>query len=440
MHRGGIDDRGPLAASLQPHRVPRDVPATQGMADSGDVEAQSGGIEAAPKEDVGDPEPAEPPHPPLPGQPAAPNSSVCGAGSGRGARLLIHEEEERRRPSAPHKDVGEDAFRRRKFVSADAAKQQERCPLCREPGHTKERCRFYVPAENSQRARGVSSELSYTSSRATAQVMANTSLMGGRSARERRTRSKTSSKDVRRHVCYLCGQMGHWKLDCPQNPTASQHHLVGTPAAAAATESDKANLWARGQDDANAAGKEKRLADIRTDAAVFNKPLPTNVDITIPGIAKAWEWFQRVDVDGSGQLDQEEVKELAKQLGLKWTKKELSRVYERMTTVNGYYTAHSSSDDSTSSYNAPSNGKGASFQDFASWWARHTALQRRNMRRTVKELFDNQDKEKTGILTQAEVERLVRSVEADSSLPGMIEDEDEELTPQSAWDEMTKGT
>jgi hypothetical protein len=32
--------------------------------------------------------------------------------------------------------------------------------------------------------------------------------------------------------------------------------------------------------------------------------MPAGVNVTIPGIAIAWEWFQRLDTDDSGLLDQ----------------------------------------------------------------------------------------------------------------------------------------
>ena len=196
------------------------------------------------------------------------------------------------------------------------------CELCQQPGHRKEQCEFYVPT---------SSPKDPSPRRVRAHSM-------GRIRRGRHAMDKS------RHICYQCHQMGHWKQDCPENP---DRDVART--AAPASQSTSADS----------------LVGVRSDADRFNKPLPVNIDITIPGIAKAWEWFQRVDADESGRLDLDEVMELASQLGLKWTKRKMVRAYEDMTTDNGFYTSTKAVDGAAE--DTPSNGHGASFHDFAQW-------------------------------------------------------------------------
>ena len=54
---------------------------------------------------------------------------------------------------------------------------------------------------------------------------------------------------------------------------------------------------------------------------------------------------------------------------------------------------------------------------FAQWYARYQAGQRRDMRRTVKELFEGADVDGTGILDKSEFTALVLKVEQDATLP-----------------------
>jgi Ca2+-binding EF-hand superfamily protein len=226
------------------------------------------------------------------------------------------------------------------------------CELCLERGHSKEECKFYV-----QRRRARSKSLARVRQHSVAKVK----------SRRHRERSKS------RQICYQCKEMGHWKADCPQNPdNAGKRPKL------------KASGWGT-------------LAQLREQAGHFNKPLPANVDITIPGITKAWEWFQRVDEDESGRLDLPEVAELARQLGVNWSKRQLASAYEDMTTANGFYTTTRAGTDAQDE-EAASNGQGASFHDFAQWWARHTAVERREMRRTIKELFEQGDTDRSGVI------------------------------------------
>ena len=56
-------------------------------------------------------------------------------------------------------------------------------------------------------------------------------------------------------------------------------------------------------------------------------PLPDGINQSTPGIAIAWQWFQRVDRNKSGVLELAEVGTLAKHLGLEWTAKQTKRSY-----------------------------------------------------------------------------------------------------------------
>ena len=136
-----------------------------------------------------------------------------------------------------------------------------------------------------------------------------------------RVRRQRQGEDRARHICYMCHQMGHWKLDCPENPDRrKQKKETDENGKNDEAENDEADsTGARGKPIVSNASV---LGAVRADADRFNQPLPKHIDITIPGIAKAWEWFLVVDV--SGRLDLHEVCELARQLGLKWNKRKLA--------------------------------------------------------------------------------------------------------------------
>jgi Ca2+-binding EF-hand superfamily protein len=134
----------------------------------------------------------------------------------------------------------------------------------------------------------------------------------------------------------------------------------------------------------------------RTDLA----PLPEGIDRNIPGIHNAWDWFHSMDADDSGVLDVEEVIELLNWLGLhSMSRRKMRQVYVEMRPVT------------------KGRGEGVNFQSFASWWSRHQAVARREMRRTVKELFQKADCDRSGILDQAEFAALVIAANSDTSLP-----------------------
>lgn len=198
-------------------------------------------------------------------------------------------------------------------------------------------------------------------------------------------------------MCYLCKQMGHWKRDCP--------HLNDP---------------------------DFKPGD---DVASNDKPIPSNIDLTIPGIWEAWTWFQRVDEDKSGVLDLGEVGELGKQLGLNWSKSQLKHAFDEMADSTGFY-----KDENTLKVEGGSPMEhGVTFQLFAQWWARHTAIKRRNMRRTVRELFDSADTSRNGVLDREEFTRLVQKANSSSSLPfilgGKVFDKSAE---DEAWNDIPK--
>ena len=104
-----------------------------------------------------------------------------------------------------------------------------------------------------------------------------------------------------------------------------------------------------------------RLVRKKQVRVLVEKPLPEGVDHSIMGIKDAWAWFQKIDADNSGRLDWGEVTELGRRLGLSWSKRRLKRAYDDMT----------------------SDPHGASFHDFALWWAQQQAVARRGCRAPV---------------------------------------------------------
>jgi hypothetical protein len=86
--------------------------------------------------------------------------------------------------------------------------------------------------------------------------------------------------------------------------------------------------------------------------------MPESVDVGIPGIANAFDWFQNIDADESGLLDQGEICELGKHLGLAWGRREAKRAYYEMASLVPYDTA-----------SATRPGVGVDFEAFAKWCA-----------------------------------------------------------------------
>jgi hypothetical protein len=85
-------------------------------------------------------------------------------------------------------------------------------------------------------------------------------------------------------------------------------------------------------------------------APMAQKPFPDNVDPDIPDIVNAWRWFQTVDADDSGILEQSEVAQLNHLLGLDWSRRRTKQAYEEMCAMTPY-----------------GGREGVSFEDFAAW-------------------------------------------------------------------------
>eukprot|EP01048_Picozoa_sp_COSAG05_P011647 COSAG05_NODE_1112_length_5856_cov_11.397082_2_plen_976_part_00 len=173
----------------------------------------------------------------------------------------------------------------------------------------------------------------------------------------------------------------------------------------------------------------KVAGKLRKKNMINTRPIPEGIDTTIAGIEDAWMWFQKVDEDGGGYLDWNEVCDLGRRLGLNWSRRRLKRAYDEM---------------------ASDTRVGASFKDFSEWWARQQVIARRDMRRTVKELFEGADVDKSGVLDKKEFAGLVHRANKDSSLPvvGMAkghldDDDDDDDAPkgfdlEEAWGEIRK--
>ena len=144
----------------------------------------------------------------------------------------------------------------------------------------------------------------------------------------------------------------------PAVSTSTTPQLPGAAAPSAASTAPKISMALGIQTSLRAA---KALSRLRQKRKII-KSMPADVDLSIPGIADAWIWFQEIDIDGSEKLDWEEMTTLVKKLGLTWGKRKIRGAYNDMTS---------------------GLDRGVSFSEFAVWWSRQQAVARREIRRQV---------------------------------------------------------
>eukprot|EP01043_Picozoa_sp_COSAG02_P010971 COSAG02_NODE_397_length_23124_cov_439.255635_13_plen_965_part_00 len=153
--------------------------------------------------------------------------------------------------------------------------------------------------------------------------------------------------------------------------------------------------------------------------------LPDGVDLSTPGIETAWLWFQEMDTDNSGEMDMREVAALTERLGMKVGKRAVKRAFHEMNV----------------------DGKGGvTFVDFVKWWNTQQAIARRDMRRVIKELFEEADDDRSGILEKDEFARLVDRANNNLGLPALFaggpndpdSDSKERFNLEQAWKEIRK--
>jgi Ca2+-binding EF-hand superfamily protein len=104
--------------------------------------------------------------------------------------------------------------------------------------------------------------------------------------------------------------------------------------------------------------------------------------------AEAWQWFQELDTDNSGGLDEKEL-----QLFLK-KKVKLTRYLNRDTIEKAFVEM----DGRTKGY--------VTFAEFVKWFNSLKERERRQMRRKVRDLFESIDKDHSGRLDKAEFAKL----------------------------------
>ena len=144
------------------------------------------------------------------------------------------------------------------------------------------------------------------------------------------------------------------------------------------------------------------------------KPLPDGVDVSTPGIATAWLWFQELDGDKSGELDLAEIGQLLNRLGIgKNSKRAQKRAFSDMNH----------------------DGKGGvNFIDFAKWWNTQQAIARRDMRRVIKELFEGADTDRSGVLEKAEFAELVEQANKNIGLPALFSTDPTDTDAKAGFD------
>ena len=156
------------------------------------------------------------------------------------------------------------------------------------------------------------------------------------------------------------------------------------------------NTWSKAPSTSVPSGRRINRGRFKVSIQGQDRPLPPDVDLSISGISDAWQWFCAADVDGSGEMEFEEFAALARRVGQKLSPRQLRMAFDDMLAFDR---------------------KAVNFGDFSRWWARQQAVIRRDMRRTVRELFEAHDKDKSGILDKREFGQLVLQANKDSALP-----------------------
>ena len=112
-------------------------------------------------------------------------------------------------------------------------------------------------------------------------------------------------------------------------------------------------------------------------------PMPREIDITLPFISDAWLDFQVMDREQQGWVEWEDAVLLVKKIT-----KQSVKLSDLRNEVDDF--------------DYDQTRKGLSFHLFAQWLARFQANQRREVRRTVKELFEKADSDRNGTLDREE--------------------------------------
>lgn len=146
---------------------------------------------------------------------------------------------------------------------------------------------------------------------------------------------------------------------------------------------------------------------------------PPDAKITGPNQA-AWEAFKSIDKDMSGLLDADEVATLAKQMKIPGVSAaKLKKQLREMDTADPH-------------------GE-ISFREFSVWWNRHREVERRRVRRDVKELFDLADDDGSGLLDKDELAQFVRKAQKFKSLREVIDSDERPFDLEKDWRVMRRG-
>eukprot|EP01043_Picozoa_sp_COSAG02_P010048 COSAG02_NODE_347_length_24085_cov_23.240724_12_plen_981_part_00 len=218
----------------------------------------------------------------------------------------------------------------------------------------------------------------------------------------------------------------HGPTGAPSNPMKKIHRPDGTiisPITGRIIEPAETTARHRFQRSRTTLGAASALSAF-TQADSIPK-MPDGVDLSTPGIETAWLWFQEMDTDNSGEMDMREVAALTARLGMRVGKRAVKRAFREMNV----------------------DGKGGvTFVDFVKWWNTQQAIARRDMRRVIKELFEEADDDRSGILEKGEFAKLVDNANSNLGLPALFSggpndpdsDNKDRFNLEEAWHEIRK--